>query len=271
MKYEIHHPPVAVILAAGLGSSLSPLTDDCPKCLLSVGGSIILERIIRNCLSCGISQFVMVLGHQSDTIVKFVTKAFRGIRVTYAINDLYQETDTGYSLMMAAPAIRGSAFIKFDADMVFDTKILRSIVESSLPNVLSFDRNAPLGTEEIKVKINKEMRVLEVGKSVQRKVAMGKSIGIEKISSELATLLFAELSKRMKEPTLRQEHYEVTYSKIADNSSNFHALDITGHKWIKIDTIEDLKTANTMFASPVATISRTQQKDIDEKNEHEGE
>ena len=44
--------PIAVILAAGIGSRLSPLTDNCPKSLLSVGGSVILERMIRNCLSC---------------------------------------------------------------------------------------------------------------------------------------------------------------------------------------------------------------------------
>lgn len=55
MKHETNRPPMAVILAAGIGSRLSPLTDTCAKSLLFVGGSVILERMIRNCLSCGIS------------------------------------------------------------------------------------------------------------------------------------------------------------------------------------------------------------------------
>src|SRR5680860_32206 len=105
MKNEFNRPPMAVILAAGIGSRLSPLTDNCPKCLLSVGGSVILERMIRNCLSCGISQFVLVLGHRADEIKAFVDKTFRGIRVTYVINERYRETNTGYSLMLAASAI----------------------------------------------------------------------------------------------------------------------------------------------------------------------
>ena len=52
MKHEKYRAPFAVILAAGIGSRLSPLTDNCPKSLLTVGGSVILERMIRNCLSC---------------------------------------------------------------------------------------------------------------------------------------------------------------------------------------------------------------------------
>ena len=72
MKHEKYRAPFAVILAAGIGSRLSPLTDNCPKSLLTVGGSVILERMIRNCLSCGMSQFVLVLGHEADEIKKFV-------------------------------------------------------------------------------------------------------------------------------------------------------------------------------------------------------
>ncbi len=66
MREESKRAPKAVILAAGIGSRLRPLTEDCPKSLLSVGGSAILERIIRNCLSSGISQFVLVLGYRDE-------------------------------------------------------------------------------------------------------------------------------------------------------------------------------------------------------------
>ncbi|MDB2408099.1 NTP transferase domain-containing protein, partial [Jannaschia sp.] len=159
MKHENTRSPMAVILAAGIGSRLGPLTDDCPKSLLRVGGSVILERMIRNCLSCGISQFVLVLGHRADQIKQFVDKTFRGIRVTYVTNDRYRETNTGYSLMLSAPAIGGAEFIKFDADVVFDTKILRALLDSNLHNVLCIDRNIPLADEEVKVIVDDQMRV----------------------------------------------------------------------------------------------------------------
>jgi choline kinase len=268
MKHETNRPPVAVILAAGIGSRLAPLTDDCPKSLLTVGGSIILERMIRNCLSCGISQFVIVLGHRADEIKQFVDKTFRGIRVSYVINDRYRDTNTGYSLMLAASAIGISEFIKFDADVVFDVKILRQLMDSDLPNVLCIDRNIALADEEVKVIVNDQMRVTNIGKLVDPTVALGESIGIEKISVGTGPLLFAELTQMMEKRAHFQDYYEAAYERLVAKGLHFHTLDITGLNWTEIDTAEDFAAANAMFRSPVTTISRGQQQALDEAAEN---
>lgn len=264
MKYENNRPPMAVILAAGIGSRLSPLTDKSAKCLLSVGGSFILERMIRNCLSCGVSQFVLVLGHRADEIRQFVDKTFRGIRVTYVINDRYRDTNTGYSLMLASSVVGTAEFIKFDADVVFDTKILRELVDSHLPNVLCIDRNIALADEEVKVITDDQMRVCEIGKTVDPGRALGESIGIEKISAVTGPLLFAELKVMMESAAHAQEYYEAAYARLVDKGIPFHALDITGMKWTEIDTVEDFAAANVMFGSPIMTVSRGQQRALDE-------
>ena len=267
MRYEINRPPMAVILAAGIGSRLRPLTDDCPKSLLSVGGSIILERMIRNCLSCGISQFVLVLGHRSDQIKQFVDKAFRGIRVTYVINDRYRDSNAGYSLMMASSTIGTAEFIKFDADVVFDTNILRRLMDSDLPDVLCIDRNIALTDDEVKVITDDQMRVVEIGKLVDPKAAMGEMVGIEKISARTGPLLFAELAQMMESPTWAQDYPEAAYARLSAKGAAFHALDITGLNWTKIDTAEEFATANAMFGTPVTTVSRGQQRALDEAAE----
>ncbi|TDE40019.1 phosphocholine cytidylyltransferase family protein [Antarcticimicrobium sediminis] len=264
MRYESHRPPMAVILAAGVGSRLSPLTDKCAKSLLSVGGSVILERMIRNCLSCGISQFVLVLGHRADEIKQFVDKTFRGIRVTYVINDRYSETNTGYSLMLASAVIGTAEFVKFDADVVFDVKILRQLVDSDRSNVLCIDRNIALEDEEVKVITDDQMQVLEVGKSVDPKLALGESIGIEKISAKTGPLLFAELSEMMKSQTHLQDYYEAAYARLVEKGTVFRALDITGLNWAEIDTPEDFAAANEIFGTPITTVSRGQQRALDE-------
>ena len=264
MNHETYRAPKAVILAAGIGSRLRPLTDRSHKCLLSVGGSAILERMIRNCLSCGISQFVLVLGHREDEIRAFIDKTFRGIRVTYVVNDRYRDTNTGYSLMLASHAVGASEFLKFDADVVFDTKILRRLMDSDHPNVLCVDRNIALETEEVKVVADDEMRVLEVGKSVDPKMAMGESIGIEKIGAKTAPLLFAELALMMEDKAHSQEYYEAAYERLLTKAAHFHALDISSLNWTEIDTAEDLAAADALFGSPVTTISRSQQKALDD-------
>ncbi|PHQ83947.1 MAG: nucleotidyltransferase [Thalassobium sp.] len=267
MRYEKHRAPIAVILAAGIGSRLSPLTDSCPKSLLSVGGSVILERMIRNCLSCGMSQFILVLGHRADELKKFVDKTFRGIRVTYVINDRYRETNTGYSLMLASKEIGTAEFVKFDADVVFDVKILRQLLDSEHANVLCIDRNIALEDEEVKVIADDRMLVREVGKSVDPKLAVGESIGIEKISAETSPFLFSELGQMMESRENLQAYYEAAYAQLVGKGTEFYALDITGLDWTEIDTAKDFAAANAMFSSPVTTISRGQQKVLDEAAE----
>ena len=270
MKNDINRPPMAVILAAGIGSRLTPLTDNCPKGLLPVGGSVILERMIRNCLSCGISQFVLVLGHRADEIKKFVDKTFRGIRVTYVINDRYRDTNSGYSLMLAQRVVGTAEFIKFDADLVFDVKILRQLVDSDHDNVLCIDQNIILEDEEVKVIADDQIQVLEVGKSADPEMALGESIGIEKISARTGPLLFAELSKMMERKEHLQEYYETAYARMVVKGTVFQVLDITGLNWTAIDTAADYAAANAMFGTPILTVSRGQQKAIDEAAEKAG-
>ena len=264
MTYENRRAPTAVILAAGIGSHLGSLTDERPPSLLSVGGSLILERIIRNCLSCGVSQFVVVLGHRADQIKQFIDKTFRGIRVTYVINDRYRDTNTGYSLMLASSALGTSEFIKFDADMVFDVKILRNLIDDPRPDVLCVDQNIPVKDEKGRVVTDDQMQVLEIGGTVDPELVIRASIGIEKISAKTGSKLFAELAEMMKSPASHKDHHEAAYQILLAQGAAFHALDITGLNWTGIDTPADFATANAMFGSPVTTVSRGQQRAMDE-------
>ncbi|KIN72573.1 phosphocholine cytidylyltransferase family protein [Sulfitobacter guttiformis] len=264
MKYDNARPPMAVILAAGIGTRLSPLTDKTAKSLLSVGGSVVMERIIRNCLSCGMSQFVVVLGHRADELKQFIDKTFRGIRVTYVMNDRYRDTNTGYSLMLASPTVGTADFIKIDADVVFETRVMRALIDSDLPNILCTDRNIELTDEEVKVIADDKMRVSEIGKTVDPASALGATIGIEKISAVTGPLLFAELKELMESPANAQAHYEAAYARLVSKGIPFHALDITGMKWTEIDTPEDFAAANAMFGTPITTVSRGQQRALDE-------
>lgn len=264
MSYETKRPPIAVILAANTGFGLSLNTEAGAQSLLSVGGTVILERVIRNCLSCGISQFVLVLGHKADDIKKFVDKTFRGIRVTYVLNERYNTTNTGYSLMLAAPAIGMADFIKLDANVVFDTKILRRLMDSYQPNALCIDRNIMPAGDGVKVTIDEDMHVTHIGGVLNSENAVGGLIGIEKISSKTGKILFSELEKMLDDPSHIQDHCDAAYGILIDKGTDFYALDITGLDWTEVDNEEDFATANALFTRPFMTMSRGQQKALDD-------
>lgn len=269
MKYDINRPPIAVILSDGIAMPVDSMTNSSATCMLSVGGSVILERTIRNCLSCGISQFVLVLGHGADEIKQYVNKAFRGVRVTYVINDRYHDANIGYALEMAASIIGSSEFVRLDADMVFDAKILRQLTDSDLPDVLCIDSNSALVGGKTKVIADDQMHLRAVGTSVDPKLATGVSIGIEKVSAATAPLLFAELALMMEKRAPQSGSLDAAYARMLDKGAAIHALDVTGLNWTRVDTAEGLATANALFRSPITTVSRGQQRALDEAAERE--
>ena len=58
----------AIILAAGLGHRLLPLTEDKPKCLIEFSGKTLLDRLLKTFKICGVNDIVLVTGHKSKKI-----------------------------------------------------------------------------------------------------------------------------------------------------------------------------------------------------------
>lgn len=237
----------AVILAAGVGSRIKPMTDNCPKSLLKVGDYTILEMMISHIQNCGINEVVLVLGYLQEQIKDFVKTKFPDLDAYFVTNDRYAETNTGFSLMLAKDLIKGAAFVKFDADVVFDKEILEKLIECEYSNCLCIDKNINLDAEEIKVIVDDQNRVLKASKTVNPKDAVGESIGIEKIDGGTAMLLFAELRIMMEDIQYHQEYYEAAYERLIEKNVPFYAFDISGLKWTEIDTKEDFITAEKIF------------------------
>ncbi|MBI9060324.1 MAG: phosphocholine cytidylyltransferase family protein [Labilibaculum sp.] len=181
----------AIILAAGVGSRIRPFTDNCPKSLLKVGENTILEMMISRILDCDINEIIIVDGYLKEQIKNYVKTKFPDLNVSFATNDKYAETNTGYSLLLAKDFIQDSGFIKFDADVVFDKEILRKLIECEHESFLCIDKNIDLDAEEIKVIIDNQNRILKANKIVNPKDAVGESIGIEKIGKNTAKLLLS--------------------------------------------------------------------------------
>jgi len=239
----------AVILAAGVGSRIKPLTDNHPKILLKVGDNTILEMMISNIQDCGINEVIFVVGYLKEQIKDYVKTKFPDLNVNFVTNDKYAETNTGYSLMLVKDFIQNSGFIKFDGDVVFDKEILKKLIECKQENCLCIYKNIYLGAEEIKVIINNQNRILKVNKTVNPKDAVGESIGIDKICKETAKLLFKELELMMLYKKNHQEYYEGAYERLIKKNIPFYTLDISGLNWVEIDTRDDFDLGIKIFSN----------------------
>ena len=198
--------------------------------------------------TCGINEVIFVLGYLQDQIKDYVKTQFPNLIVQFITNEKYEVTNTGYSLMLTKDFVKNSTFIKFDADVVFDINILKTLIASEYDNCLCIDKNINLDAEEIKVIIKDDNRVVKASKTVNPLDAIGESIGIEKISGETAHTLFNDLELMMKDEQYHQEYYEAAYERLIEKDVPFYALDISGLRWTEIDTKEDFMLAGKIFS-----------------------
>lgn len=238
----------AIVLAAGVGSRVRPLTDYTPKSLLKIGDKTILERMISNIENVGIKEILIITGYLEEQIKEFVKNNFSHLNISFTRNDKYLKTNTGYSLLLAKDFVKNDSFVKFDADVVFEKEVLARLVNSPNETCLSIDKNIHLDKEEVKVICDEENKVLKVGKKLDPTLSKGESIGIEKISSKAGVLLFEILGDLMKDEKNYNEYYDDSYTTLVEKGIPFHAVDITGLKWVEIDTHDDYKRAQQLFS-----------------------
>lgn len=115
-----------MLLAAGLGTRLRPLTDHAPKALVDVGGLPILERVARRLVDAGADRLIINLHHFGEQIREYVAKRNGfGVEVVFADEEA-QPLETGGGLRNAAPLFRGDApFFLHNADILTDFPLTR--------------------------------------------------------------------------------------------------------------------------------------------------
>src|SRR5664279_2741746 len=129
----------ALLLAAGLGSRLAPLTDALPKCLVAMSGVPILERLVRALDGHGFERLVIVTGYKAERIRAYLGESFGGIAVEYLFSPLFETTNNIYSLWLAQQLI-DEPFLLVESDVVFDEQLLAPLLQ---PGRIAVSRQLP--------------------------------------------------------------------------------------------------------------------------------
>jgi choline kinase len=241
---------LAVILAAGVGSRLRPLTDDRPKALVPVLGESILSRALRALAGIGVSRLVVATGYRQDAIERALADA--PLDVAFCANPEYAQTQNSVSLALCRKMLEGESFFRLDGDVVFDPEILTRLTTAASSNpdagiVAAVDRARMLDEEAMKVRADSAGRIQAFGKHIPLSASSGESIGIEHISAFATTPLFDALD-RAGAAGETHLYYEDVYSRLIDAGLPVCAADVTACRWCEIDCQEDLSLAERTFA-----------------------
>jgi len=232
----------AIILAAGVGNRLKPLTDKMPKSLIKIGGQTILERMIDSLLDFDVNDICFVVGHMRHMITDLTGEKYKSVKFKYIVNPDY-ELGSIVSLWVAREEFSGDDVLLMDADVVFERGILAKLVNSKNPNCFLIDKNFGGTDEEMKVaSLNK--RVVQIARKISREHdEAGEGVGFCKISSAYHSELLKGLEKTIcLNPAC---DYEMALDDFIRRApAGFE--DITGMRWTEVDFPEDIKKAESL-------------------------
>jgi choline kinase len=236
----------AVILAAGTGSRLAPLTDDRPKVLVEVLGRSMLFRQLDRLAAAGIApQDVVVVGGYRIDMLRAALERGGFARCTVVPNQRYQPWNNFWSLAVAEPAVRGHDLLQLDGDVVFDEKLLPRLLAARGEALLAVDRRADLDAEMMKVQLAPDGAVVGLDKRLPPARCAGESIGVSRLGTAVARLVFEELL-RLRDEGLTQEYYERAFARLIERGAvRFEVVDVHDCAAIEIDTLADLARAES--------------------------
>jgi choline kinase len=234
---------VGIVLAAGVGSRLRPLTNDRPKCLVSLGRETILARAVRVLGECGVGRLVVATGYRA----RAVRSALRNspMPVTFVDNPDYENTQNLVSLSRALQTVTpGERLVKLDGDVVFAQDLLAGLLARAAPGLVAVDCSAPPDAEAMKV-ASAQGRVRRFGKTLAPRDAAGESIGIEAFAPEAVRAL-TQASARLVAAGRTDAYYEDMYNEVLDQVEML-AVEVAPQGWIEVDDPSDLARARERF------------------------
>lgn len=234
----------ALILAAGRGKRLKPITDYIPKTMIRINDKPILGHILSNLKECGIKDVLIGTGYMDEKIREYVgTGSQWGLNVNYCHNEDYATTENIYSVMLAGEELQGEEFILINADDLFPPTIISKIMRTPGHIVLAVDGEGTLGSEEMKVKVNNG-KVTKVTKKMNPSDAHGEDIGIAKFSKKGGKAFFNKIKElvRKRGPN---SYFQKAMDELATHDYPITYINVEGEPWIEIDDHFDLKWAKT--------------------------
>jgi glucose-1-phosphate thymidylyltransferase len=226
----------AIIVAAGRGERLRPVTNDIPKAMAEVNGKPMLQILLEQLKTVGVTEVIMIVHYMKEKIEQKFGTEFKGIKIKYAFQP--ELRGDGHAVMYAEPYIKQDKFITIFCDSLFPTE--------HLPKLLQHDSDGVMTSCQVDYEMAKRMGVLFVEDKKVTKI-------IEKPAEPPSTLVNTSIHYLPKEIFEAGRHiskekkmYRVVdmIQHLIDQGKKFHHETVT--QWLDIGTLEQLEEAQEL-------------------------
>ena len=225
----------ALILAAGLGSRLRPLTLECPKAMVKYQGKEIISYQIDALFDSGINNVIVVSGYKSKQLENFLIERYKN-KIVLINNSKYNTTNSAYSFMKAYDQIQGESYIHLNCDILFSKKLLDKIINSDHKNILATRGDIEFSNAMENV-ITLDNRIINMAHRYTSQVSC-KGFGLAKISRNALKENIIHYRKLIPEVQKKENYYGLI--RMSLGNIDYYIENSSKTELAEINTLEDL-------------------------------
>lgn len=234
----------AILLSAGQGSRLLPLTAERPKCLIDFSGKSLIEWQIEMLARSGVKRIDVVTGFMTDMLEEHL-QAIRDPRVeiTVRFNPFFKVADNLGSCWIAREAMHGD-FLILNGDTLVSEEIVKKVQEDTpWPIAVTVDvKPEGYDSDDMKVERAADGRLIHIGKTLTPEQSNSESIGFLAFRGEGADLFRETVRQAMRTPEGVQHWYLKVIDSIAP-TGKVGTVSIAGMEWAEVDFLNDIEIA----------------------------
>jgi L-glutamine-phosphate cytidylyltransferase len=238
-----------IILAAGQGKRLLPLTSDIPKALLDIHGRTLIARQIDAFAACGLKDFVVVTGygahHMEEALAEIAAE--RNVSIGTVFNPFYAVADNLASCWMARHEMTGD-FIQVNGDNVFRADLVEQLLKApATPVTVVVNHKESYDADDMKVMLDAG-RLTEIGKMLPIGTVDGEAIGFYLFRGTGVRAYTDTLERALRDPLGLKQWFPSAIGTLA-KSVDITTVPINGIRWCEVDVPTDLQQARQLAAS----------------------
>lgn len=238
----------AIVLSAGQGKRLLPLTAEIPKCLLPVDAErTVLEFQLATLARCGIERVSVVSGFGLDRVERFLAaSSVPGLDVEVLFNPFFAVSDNLATCWVAREKM-DQEFLLVNGDTLFEPSVLRRLQGSpAAPITVTVDHKASYDDDDMKVSLE-GTRLRAIGKTLPRESVNGESIGMLCFRGAGVRIFRDALEEAIRRPDSLRAWYLSVVNELAQRT-RVETVNVRGLWWREIDAPEDLEGVRASYA-----------------------
>ena len=238
-----------IVLSAGQGRRLLPLTERIPKCLLPVHDGVpVLALQLRALAHAGVERASVIVGFGADAVEHYLAHhPTPGLTVETLYNPFYASSDNLMTCWLARHIMQED-FLLINGDTLFEDPLLERVLAApEAPIRITCDHKAHYDDDDMKVSLNPAGQLLSIGKTLPAPSVSGESIGMLLFRGSGPKRFVEGLEHAARESNAMRRWYLSVIHDIAQKSA-VETTSIQGLWWQEIDSPGDLDAARSHYA-----------------------